>query len=68
MNAKNILKVNRPLKPQTPPPSNDSTIEEAVEAIQQIETETQQQEEPVIENEVFLGLREMNQSTDVGGV
>ncbi len=54
MNVKNILKVKRPTKPQTPPPplpSNDSAIEEAVEALQQVAIETQQQEEPVVEQE-----------------
>ncbi len=51
MNAKNILKVKRPTKPQTPPPSNDSAIEEAVEALQQVAIKTQQQEEPVVEQE-----------------
>ncbi len=52
MNAKNILKVKRPTQPQTPPPSsNDSAIEEAVEALQQAAMETQQQEEPVVEQE-----------------
>ena len=55
MNTNNILKVKRPLKPQTPPPLNDSAIEEAVEALQQSETETQQQPEPVVNKEVFLG-------------
>ena len=57
MNVKNILKVKRPTKPQTPPPPlNDSAIEEAVEALQQIEIETQQQPEPiVVDKEVFLG-------------
>ncbi len=53
MNAKNILKVKRPTKPQTPPPPlNDSAIEEAVEALQQAAMETQQQEELVVEQEV----------------
>ncbi|PSB29586.1 hypothetical protein [Chlorogloea sp. CCALA 695] len=58
MTSHNILKVKRPVKPQTPPPSlplNDSAIEEAVEALQQAAMETQQQEEPVIDEEVFLG-------------
>ncbi len=56
MNAKNILKVKRPIKPQTPPPpSNDSALEEAVEALQQAAIETQQQPEPVVNKEVFLG-------------
>ena len=56
MNAKNILKVKRPIKPQTPlPPLNDSAIEEAVEALQQAVMETQQQSEPVVNKEVFLG-------------
>ena len=56
MNANNILKVKRPTKPQTPPPpSNDSAIEEAVEALQKSEIETQQQPEPVVNKEVFLG-------------
>ena len=56
MNAKNILKVKRPVKPQNPqPPSNDSAIEEAVEALQKSEIETQQQPEPVVNKEVFLG-------------
>ena len=57
MNAKNILKVKRPTQPQTPPPpSNDSAIEEAVEAIQQFAMETQQQEDIVVDKEVFLGV------------
>lgn len=52
MNAKNILKVKRPIKPQTPPPpSNESAIEEAVEALQQAAMETQQQPELVVEQE-----------------
>ena len=51
MNVKNILKVKRPIKPQTPPPVNDSAIEEAVEALQQAAMETQQHEEPVVEQE-----------------
>ncbi len=56
MNSKNILKVKRPTKPQTPPPpSNDSAIEEAIEALQKNETETLQQPEPVVNKEVFLG-------------
>ncbi len=56
MKSNTFIKVKRPTKPQTPPPpSNDSTIEEAVEALQQIETEAQQQEEPVVDKEVFLG-------------
>ena len=50
-----ISKVKRPTKPQTPPPLNDSAIEEAVEALQKSEIETQHQPEPVIEKEVFLG-------------
>ena len=54
MNANNILKVKRPLKPQTPPPVNDSAIEEAVEALQQAAMETQQQPELVVDKEVFL--------------
>ena len=60
MNAKNIIKVKRPTKPQTPPPpSNDSAIEEAIEALQQAAMETQQQEEPVVEQEAtFETLRE----------
>ena len=54
MNAKNILKVKRPVKSQTPqPPSNDSAIEEAVEAFQQSAIETQQQPELVVEQEGF---------------
>ena len=68
MNAKNILKVKRPLKPQTPPPSNDSAIEEAVEALQKSETETQQQLELVIEKRFLVGLQEMNQFAVLGGV
>ena len=56
MNAKNILKVKRPTKPQTPQlPLNDSAIEEAVEAFQQSARETLQQPEPVVNKEVFLG-------------
>ncbi|WP_009629920.1 hypothetical protein [Synechocystis sp. PCC 7509] len=56
MNAKNILKVKRSINPQTPqPPSNDSAIEEAVEALQQVERETQLPSEPVVNREVFLG-------------
>ena len=57
MNAKNILKVKRLVKPQNPqPPSNDSAIEEAVEALQQATTEkTQLPSEPVVNREVFLG-------------
>ncbi len=52
MNSKNILKVKRPANLLTPqPPSNDSAIGEAVKAFQQGETETQQQEKPVIEQE-----------------
>ncbi|PSB25147.1 hypothetical protein [Chlorogloea sp. CCALA 695] len=54
MNSKNIIKVKRPTKPQTPPPPlNDSAIEEAVEAFQQSAMETIQQ--PVVNKEVFLG-------------
>ena len=35
MNANKILKVQRPTKPQTPPPPlDDSAIKEAVEALQ----------------------------------
>ena len=57
MNTKNILKVKRPHKPQTPPPPlNDSAIEEAVEAFQQSAMETLQQPEPVVNKEVFLGI------------
>ena len=56
MNSKDILKVKRPTKPQTPPPPlNDSAIEEAVEAFQQSAMETLQQPEPVVNKEVFLG-------------
>ncbi len=57
MNAKNILKVKRPVKSQTSqPPSNDSAIEEAVEALQQTKIEeTQLPSEPVVNREVFLG-------------
>ena len=52
MNTKNILKVKRPPKPQTPPPPlNDSVIEEAVEAFQQSAIETQQQPESLVEQE-----------------
>ena len=55
MNAKNILKVKRPTKPQTPPPpSNDSAIEEAVEALQQPAVEIVQQPEPVVEQEAIF--------------
>ncbi len=54
MNSHNILKVKRPVKPQNPPPLNDSAIEEAVEALQQAVVEAQQQPEPVVEPEVFL--------------
>ena len=54
MNAKNILKVKRLIKPQTPPPPlNDSAIEEAVEAFQQSAIETQQQPDIVVEQEGF---------------
>ena len=54
MNAKNILKVKRPIKPQTPPPpSNDSALEEAVEALQQAAIGTQRQPELVVEQEDF---------------
>jgi hypothetical protein len=56
MNSKNIIKVKRPTKPQTPPlPLNDSAIEDAVEALQQAAIKTQQQPEPVVNKEVFLG-------------
>ncbi len=75
MNYNKILKVKRPIKPQTPPPPlNDSAIEEAVEALQQAAMETQQQEEPVVDKEVFLikrcslGLHEMSQFMVLGGV
>ena len=52
MNAKNIIKVKRPTQPQTPPPpSNDSAMEEAIEALQQAAMETQQQEDIVVEQE-----------------
>lgn len=55
MNAKNILKVKRLINPQTPqPPSNDSAIEEAVEALQQAAVEAQQQPEPVVEQEAIF--------------
>ena len=55
MNAKNILKVKRLIKPQTPPPPlNDSAVEEAVEALQKSEIETQQSSELVVDKEVFL--------------
>ena len=55
MNAKNILKVKRPVKSQTPqPPSNDSAIEEAVEALQRSEAETLQPSDIVVDKEVFL--------------
>ena len=55
MTSHNILKVKRPVKPQTtPPPLNDSAIEEAVEALQQTAVETIPQPEPVVEREVFL--------------
>ncbi len=56
MNAKNILKVKRPTKPQTPqPPVNDSAIEEAVEALQQAAIKTHQPSKSVVNKEVFLG-------------
>ena len=56
MNSKNILKVKRPTKPQTPPPPlNDTAIEEAVEAFQKDAMETQQQPDIVVDKEVFLG-------------
>ena len=56
MNSKNIIKVKRPTKPQTPPlPLNDSAIEEAVKAFQQSAMETLKQPEPVVNKEVFLG-------------
>ena len=56
MNAKNILKVKYPIKPQNPPPPlNESAIEEAVEALQQAAMETQQQPDIVVNQEVFLG-------------
>jgi hypothetical protein len=56
MNAKNIVKVKRPTKPQTQPPSNDSAIEEAVEALQQAKIEKAQlPSEPIVSREVFLG-------------
>ena len=58
MNSKNILKVKRPTQPQGPQPPlplNDSAIQEAVEALQKSEIETQQQPEPVVNKEVFLG-------------
>jgi hypothetical protein len=55
MNSKNILKVKRSINPQTPqPPSNDSAIEEAVEALQQAAVEAQQQPEPVVEQEAIF--------------
>ena len=56
MNSKNILKVKRPIKSQPPqPPVNDSAVEDAVEALQQAAIKTQQQPEPVVNKEVFLG-------------
>ena len=56
MNAKNILKVKRPTKAQTPPPPlNDFAIEKAVEALQKSEIESQEQTEPVVNKKVFLG-------------
>ena len=57
MKSNTFIKVKRQTKPQTPPPpSNDSAIEEAVEALQQATIEkTQLPSEPVIEKEVFLG-------------
>ena len=56
MNSKNILKVKRPIKSQTPqPPVNDSAIEDAVEALQQAAIKAQQQPESVVNKEVFLG-------------
>ncbi len=52
MKSNTFIKVKRPTQPQTlPPPLNDSAIEEAVEALQQAAMETQQQEEPVVEQE-----------------
>ncbi len=54
MNAKNILKVKRPIKPQTPPPPlNDSAIEEAVVALQQAAIGTQRQPELVVERTIL---------------
>ena len=51
MSAKNILKVKRPIKPQTPPqPLNDS----AIEVLQQAALETIQQPELVVEQETIL--------------
>jgi hypothetical protein len=60
MTSHNILKVQRPIKPQTPPPLlSDSAIEEAVEALQQTAVETIQQPEPGVEREaVFETPRE----------
>jgi hypothetical protein len=56
MNAKNIVKVKRLIKSQTPqPPVNDSAIEEAVGALQQAVLEAHKQSEPVVNKEVFLG-------------
>lgn len=51
MNSNNIFKVKRSTKPQSPPPSNDSAIEKAVEALQQAAIETQQSSELVVEQE-----------------
>ena len=53
MNTKNILKVKRPIKPQTPPPLNDSAIEEAVEALQKLKL-SQEQTEPMVVTDAFL--------------
>ena len=54
MNSKNILKVKRPTKRQTPPPPlNDSAIEEAVEALQKGEIAPQEQT-PVVVKDAFL--------------
>lgn len=56
MNAKNILKVKRPTQPQALPPSNDSAIVEAVEALQQAAMKTQQSSEPVVEQEATFEI------------
>ena len=53
MNTKSVLKVKRPIKPQTQPPLNDSAIEEAVEALQKGEIAPQEQT-PVVVKDAFL--------------
>ena len=54
MNAKNIIKVKRPLEPQASPLLNDSAIEEAVEVLQKSEIEAQQQPESIVVTDAFL--------------